>query len=299
VDEDPSLPALALSVAGQERWVHLETFGDPEDPVLLFLHGSLADHRAFLPYQVLSDRYFVVLWDQRGSGLSERIPASEYTWDSVVEEIEAVKREFSPDAPVTLVGHSFGAMFSALYISTHPESVRQAVLLEPAPLTGAGFAATAADIIHVDLLSTGLNQAFWQSEVLSASQHELADYKALRLLLDGHQTHYHCDPDHPVALPVWRPGAHVEYVRGLRMGVSGGGDNLRADFDFAFGLMDFEPTVLLVASECSALGTDLQERWNVPLFHDVELVTVPDTGHRMFVEDFDATLAAIDAYLQP
>ncbi|MCA9490868.1 MAG: alpha/beta fold hydrolase [Myxococcales bacterium] len=298
VDEDPTLPAMPLHVAGHDRLVHLETFGDPSDPVILMLHGSLADHRAFLPYEVLSERYFVVMWDQRGSGLSERVTADEYTWDGIVEEIDAIKAVFSPERPVTLIGHSFGAMFSALYISSRPHDVRQAVLLEPAALTGDGFAATAADITNIDLLATGLNEGFWQSEALSASQHELADYKALRLLLDGHQTNYHCDPDHPTDLPLWRAGAHVEYRRAQNMGLEGGGANLRADFDFAFGLQDFSEPVLLVASECSALGTDMQQRYNVPLFANVELVTLPGTGHRMFVEDVDGTLAVIEAYLE-
>ncbi|MCB9675662.1 MAG: alpha/beta hydrolase [Alphaproteobacteria bacterium] len=299
VDEDPTLPAVAIEVAGRERLVHLQTFGDPESPTLLMLHGSLADHRAFLPYEVLADRYHVVMWDQRGSGLSERVTADEYTWDSVVEEIDAVKELFSPDDPVTLVGHSFGAMFSALYLSSRPGAVHQAVLLEPAALTGEGFGATAMDITNIDLLASGLNEGFWQSEALSPSGHELADYKALRLLLDGHQTNYHCDPDHPTDLPLWRAGAFAEVRRAANLQISGGGADLHADFDFAFGLRDFDTPVLLVASECSALGTAMQERWNVPLFVEVELVTIPDTGHRMFVEDFDATLAAMREYLEP
>ena len=99
VDEDPALPRVLLSVAGRTRAVHLRTFGDPANPTVLFLHGSLSDHRSFLPFRVLADRFHVVLWDQRGNGLSERITAGEYGWDSVVEEIDAVKALVSPDRP--------------------------------------------------------------------------------------------------------------------------------------------------------------------------------------------------------
>lgn len=297
VDEDPTLPALAIEVSGVERLVHVHTFGDPSSPVLLMLHGSLADHRAFLPYEALSDRYFVVMWDQRGNGLSERITADEYTWDSIVEEIDALKAEFSPDAPVTLVGHSFGAMYASLYVSTKPENVHQLVLMEPGGLTGEIMGATYGDIISVDLLGAGLNEAFWQSEVMSARSHEAADYKALRLLLDGHQTSYHCDPDHPVPFPVWRPGAHVDVLRTSNMGVAQGAGGVQADFDFAFGLAAFEPSVLLIAGSCSGLGPEMQARWHVPLFRQVELVTIADAGHRMLHERFDATMAALDAYL--
>ena len=298
VDEDPSLPSITLTIAGHSRGVHLRTFGDPADPVLLMLHGSLADHRAFLPYEVLADRYFVVMWDQRGSGLSERLTADEYTWRSVADEIDAVKQRYSPDAPVTLIGHSFGAMYATLYMAGRPEAVSRAVLMEPGGLTGDIFAATYPDIFTLSLLGEGLNRSFWQSEVLSASDHEVMDYKALQLLLDGHQTHYHCDPDAPYPLPVWRPGAHVEHLRGVNMQVSGSA-TITADYDFTVGLDDFTGPVLIIAGDCSGLGPAMQEEHHLPLFQDASLVTLPGVGHRMLVEDFEGTLAAIEAFLTP
>jgi proline iminopeptidase len=293
VDEDSSLPAIALEVAGQVRLVHAESFGDPAAPLLLMLHGSLADHRALLPFQALADRYHVVMWDQRGNGLSERITAEEYGWDSVVEEIDAVREHYAPGEPVTLIGHSFGAMYAALYISRRGEEVEQAVLMEPAGLDGEIFGATFTDILSIDLLGRGLNRAFWQSEVLSPSEHEALDYKALRLLLDGHSTHYHCDPDAPVPIPVWRPGGHVEFLRGVAM------NSPKFEFDFTEGLADWTGSALLLAGECSALGPEFQERWHLPLFADAELVSVPDAGHRLFVEQWDAVIAPIESFLQP
>lgn len=133
---------------------------------------------------------------------------------------------------------------------------------------------------------------FWQNEVLSPSDHEAADYRALMILLNGRQTNYYCNPEAPPPIPVWRPGAHVEYLRGLRM--SGGGSY---DFDFAAGVEGFPTRVLFLAGECSALGPDYQQRHHVPLFHDADLVSIANAGHRLFVEDFDAVLAAMRAYL--
>lgn len=295
VDQDPTLPHLAVQVAGRERLVHLRTFGDPGRPVLLLLHGSLADHRAWLPYETLADRYFVVMWDQRGNGLSERIAAGEYTWDAVVEEIAAIKEAFSPAGPVTLVGHSFGAMFSALYASRRADDVAQMALLEPAGLNGDIFTATFEEISNINLFDPGMSQTFWQSEVLSPADHEAMDYKALQLLLNGHQMNYHCDPDHPVPLPVWRPGAYVEYVRGLRMAKPGSSTEFA--YDFAAGLDRFPRAVLLVGSSCSALGYEYQVLHHAPLFADAQVVRIESAGHRMFVEQRDATLAALRDYL--
>jgi len=294
-DQDPRLPQRAITVAGHARAIHTETFGDPSLPALFVLHGSLADYRALRPFRVLSDRYFVVMWDQRGNGLSERITGDEYTADSMVEEIDALKEIHSPDQPITLVGHSFGAMYTALYMSRRPERVRQAALMEPAGLNGQIFGDTFSDIINIDLFEDGLNQMFWQNEVLSPTDHEVLDYRALMLLLNGDQTNYHCDPENPPRLHVWRPGGHVEYLRGVITG--GGATSGSFDFDFAAGLDAFPAKALLIGGECSALGPDFQTRYHVPLFREAEVVSIPDAGHRLFVEQFEAVLAALRGYL--
>jgi proline iminopeptidase len=261
------------------------------------LHGSLGDFRALRPFQVLSERYFVVLWDQRGNGLSERVEEDEYTWDSVVEEIDAIRERFAPGRRATLLGHSFGAMYSVLYASRHPDRVEQLALLEPGGLNGRIFSETFSSIINVDLFDPAMNAMFWQTELLSPSSHEAMDYRALMMLLNGKQTNYFCDPEHPPAYPVWRPGAYVEYLRGLRMG---GGSGLSApefEFDFARGLDTFSRRVLLVAGSCSALGPEFQRRYHLPLFADAELVTIQNAGHRLFVERFDDVLSALEDYL--
>lgn len=297
VDQDPSLPQVLLRVAGRERAVHLQERGDPDAPLLLMLHGSLGDHRAMLELEALADRYHVIFWDQRGNGLSERISAEEYGWDSIVEEIDAVRDLFDDPGPVTLVGHSFGAMYTSLYLSRRPAEVHQAVLMEPGGLTGEIFGETYADIIEVRLLSPGLNRAFWQSEVLSPAGHEAIDYKSLRLLLDGSATRYHCDPEQPVPMPVWRPGGHVEWLRGQSM--KGEGGFLDFSFDFAEGVEDFPGEVLLVAGTCSALGPEFQRKHHLPLFANAELVTIERAGHRLWVEQPEAVLAALQEFLNP
>jgi proline iminopeptidase len=291
-ERDRALPRLQLQVAGHTRALHLETFGEPDLPVLLVLHGSLADYRSLRFLSVLADRYFVVMWDQRGNGLSERITAEEFTDEAIFEEIDRIKEHFAPGRPVTLIGHSFGAMYSALYMSRRPEAVRQAVLMEPAGLNDRIFEESFPRLFRLNLFDPGLNQAFWQSEVLSASDHETMDYKALLSLANGRLLAYFCDPDNPPHLPVWRPGAYVELLRNQRFGQGGGGG-----FDYAAGLDTFPAKVLLLGSECSALGYDFQVRYHQPLFREAEVVRVPDAGHRLIVEQPEAVLAALRDYL--
>jgi len=295
VDEDPVLPQAVIEVSGKSRALHLQTFGDPANPPLFFMHGSLADHRAFLPFRELADAYFVVMWDQRGMGLSERISASEFTEQSIIEEIDAVRTLYANGRQLTLIGHSFGAMFAALYISSHPENVRQAILMEPAGLTGGIFEATFGDLFNMNLFARGLNEGFWQTEVLSPADHEQADYKALMMLLDTKQMNYFCDPDSAQELPVWRPGALLEALRPALLGASASGAGF--SHDYAFGLHAFEPEVLLIAGECSALGPAFQEKHHMPLFKHATLRVVPNAGHRMFVEQYSFVIKLVRDYL--
>lgn len=292
-DQDPRLPQIDITVAGRKRAIHIETFGAPGNPVLLVLHGSISDYRGLRGFRVLADRYRVVMWDQRGNGLSERITAEEYTVDSVVEEIDTIKAIYSPDRPVTLLGHSFGAMYSTLYMSRRPDNVAQAVLIEPGGLNGAIMQETVRQVINIDLFDPGLNAAFWQSEVLSPADHETMDYKEMLVLTNGRLTNYHCDPDHPSPYPVWRPGAYVESLRYRLMMPEPG----RFEYNFAAGLASFPHRVLLVGSECSALGYDFQQKYHAPLFADVEVVRIENAGHRVITERFDRLLEVVRDYL--
>jgi proline iminopeptidase len=232
----------------------------------------------------------VVYWDQRGNGLSERIGAEEISPEAMVEEIDAVRDRFSPGAPVTLVGHSFGAMYTALYASRRPEAVAQAVLVEPGGLNDAIFRETYGDTVNIDLLSAGMTDRMWGNRTLSADDHEEMDYRALLVLLDDAQMNYWCDPEAAPEWPLWRPGAYLELERSTAM--------LRDGFEFAEGLREWPVPVLILGTECSSIGYDFQVEYTAPLFADAEVAFVPDAGHRLFVEQPLFILDVLRGYLE-
>jgi proline iminopeptidase len=293
-DQDPNLPQVSVAVAGESVALHLETWGDPSSPVLFVMHGSLSDFRALRAFSPLADDYFVVFWDQRGNGLSQRIDRDAITEAAIVEEIGVLKQMYAPDRRITLIGHSFGAMYAALYMSRRPDDVEQAVLIEPAGLNSAIFEATFDDVFDLKIFDHGWNASVWETEIFGPRDHEEMDYESLALLQNGQLLQYYCDADDPPPWPVWRPGAYFDYWRnkGLR---AGGGFS----FDYATGLESFPREVLLVGSECSALGTAFQEQHHRPLFADARVVGIPGVGHRMVVEAPAAVLAAVRAYLTP
>lgn len=94
----------------------------------MILHGLAGSGREFLSTaQALSGRKVVVV-DQRGHGLSTRLPTDTSREAFVRDVIAVIDREAS--RPVHLVGHSMGAHTAMLAAAKHPDLVRALVLLE-------------------------------------------------------------------------------------------------------------------------------------------------------------------------
>ena len=289
VTADPNLPQIQIEVAGYKRSIHIETFGNPLNPKLFILHGSLGDYRAFLPYQILSDKYFVVMWDQRGTGLSERITKSEITYDSMLEEIDAIKAIYAPNEKITLFGHSFGAMYSVYYCSRYPNSVNQLILAEPGGLNGDIIKIALNEGFKLNFFDEQLTQQYWQNDLLSAKTHEELDYKTMMLMF-GNANQYHCDPNNKSYWPVWRVGGFVEINRTIIK-------NRKPVLDFTVGLENFTNKVLILGSSCSSLGYDFQIKYHKNLFANAEVVKFEDCGHRLTLEKFDEILNVLYNYL--
>ena len=252
-DQDPRLPQIALSVAGHRRAIHLETFGASGQPVLLVFHGGEgSDFRGLLPLQALSERYFVVIWDARGSGLSERIERSEVSEASYADEVHLVKERFSPDAPVTLLGYSSGGFHAAIAVSHYPDDFSQLALIEPDPFDAATRATTELDVPPA---SQWVNEYLWQNEVLTPDDHALADFKLMSVSLPA-LAQITCDPSQPARYPMWRLGAKVraDFAR------------VFADADFRAGMASYPHPVLIVATGCGPLNADFQRQHVAPVF---------------------------------
>ena len=139
VTEDGTLPSK--EIAGVKLHMRI-VVGPPDAQTIVVLHGGAgSDFRSLLGLSDLSDTHRVVFYDQRGAGLSERVPAELLTLDGYLEELDAVIALASPDRPVVLIGHSWGAMLASAYLGAHPDRVARAVLIEPGYLDAEGEAA--------------------------------------------------------------------------------------------------------------------------------------------------------------
>jgi len=291
-DEDATIPSIALS----GTTLHYETFGDPTQPALIFLHGGPGgDYRglerlnARYDGYALTDDHFVVMWDQRGSGLSRRHDCGVFTLDRMDADLDMLVDLVSPGRPVTLVGHSWGGMYAAMYVNRHPEKVAAAVLMEPGPLNGQMFEAIKNDLYDIDVFSEWLNDDAWDDEILTPDDHARADYHRMLGVRDS-QPKFHQSTVDPA--PAWRLGAVANHCL-MNSAVKDG----KAVYDLTDHLSAYTTRVLFIASAWNeVIGVAFQEKQR-QFFPATDLVTIADSGHDMQWVHPAETLAAIHSYL--
>jgi len=277
VAEDAALPAVEMNGSR----FHLETRGNPAKPVIVMLHGGPGgDYRSLLRLSdrfngySLADDYFLVYWDQRGAGLSERVDRVELTIDSYVNDLDTLVNRFAPRRQVFLIGESWGGMFATRYISDFPNRVAGAVLIEPGPLDGATMERVRAGMHDLDLgvQPEWLNAPVWNSESLSPEDHVRVDYERM-LGLNYSRPRARVGAVNPA--PTWRMGAAAnKYIL-----EDGQDSNGRFTYDFTTNLSAYTTPVLFIAGSWSeVLGESLQ-RQQMYRYPSASLELVPGAGH--------------------
>jgi proline iminopeptidase len=290
VEEDPTLPHIAI--AG--TLLHSQTFGDPADPMLMMLHGGPGgDYRNLLALQDLaSDGYYVVFWDQRGSGLSQRHEADHYTMDLYLEDLRLVIEYYTsvPDQPVVFLGHSWGAMYATWFINEYGDyggRVRGAILSEPGGFTKRQLDDYLEDLFgSLDYFGESVNDAAWLYRLMSPAEHARADYMTMVMSTGGTPAE-HLDPDNPS--PQWRSGAVVN--RKLLDLVDEHG------FDWTSDLDAFTRPVLFLRGDLNEAATLERQQELASSYPDATIETIPGVGHEMIWERPVEYLARTRAYL--
>jgi pimeloyl-ACP methyl ester carboxylesterase len=255
--------------------------GDPADPAVVLLHGRGAPAETWTEVaEALSDRYYVLALQQRGSGGSSWSPTGAYHLADFVADLEAFVDDVVP-GPFVLVGHSMGACTALVYAARHPGRLRALVLEDGGPLGPA----------VVDSLggAHGRIPSSFPSWT-EAGAHLRAQGPALpHDRLDGLvAATFRERPDGTVG---WRAD-----VDGLFSAESIGSDELflTGQWDALQGLTT--PTLLLWASAQPSLmepeTADRIERAN-PCIRRVTI----DSGHRIHEQRFPEFMAAIEPFL--
>lgn len=111
---------------GAELFCQFDGKGDP----LVVIHGGPGLSQDYLLPQMarLSENYFVIFYDQRGSGRSTGELKESGNLETFMNDIEAIRKEFGFEK-ISILGHSWGGFVAMKYATIHPNSVKRLVLV--------------------------------------------------------------------------------------------------------------------------------------------------------------------------
>jgi pimeloyl-ACP methyl ester carboxylesterase len=110
--------------------LHYVAAGNPRGPALLFLHGITGSRRYWQKkVRALEREYCLLMPDLLGFGLSPK-PYLEYTIDVFRDSVRGFVEEMDlASRPLTIVGHSLGALIALEYAALHGAHLRRLILL--------------------------------------------------------------------------------------------------------------------------------------------------------------------------
>lgn len=271
VDQDSSLPSILVN--GTQ--LHSETFGNPNDPMIVVLHGGPgSDYRAMLNCSKFAqDGFYVVFYDQRGSGLSKRYGKDVYKGTIFVDDLDAVIKYYRrrPDQKMILMGHSWGAMLATAYVNDHPGGINGVVLMEPGGLTWHDTEEYIKRWTSLELFDESSNDYVYLDQLITGNDHNVLDYKfGVRAAVD-----YAKGNKLGIAgpYPFWRMGAvcnsaALEYAR-------------EHPFDYTTNLRQYTTKVLFAYSELNQAYGKAHAELVSSAYPNVQLVEIKGTGHEI------------------
>jgi 3-oxoadipate enol-lactonase len=120
--------------------IHLETAGQGPSVVLLHEMGGTLDSWDGI-FPALSERFRTLRYDQRGSGLSEKV-RQPITTEILVDDLEAVLQASGLAPPYHFVTVAAATMQALIYMTRHPDRIASFVFCNP--FTGADPSRVAA-----------------------------------------------------------------------------------------------------------------------------------------------------------
>jgi len=287
VTEDPSLPSISLN----NTLLHSETYGNPNNPMIIVLHGGPGgDYRSLLNCKDFADDgYYVVFYDQRGSGLSQRHNPNTYTVQIYTDDLDAVIEYYrqSAEQKIIFMGHSWGAMLATAYVNQYPDRMSGLVLMEPGGFTWEVTLDYIERSSPLELFGEATNDYLYLDQFITGDDHNTLDYKEnLRMAVgfaEGNKT------GNEGPYPFWRFGAicanaTTKYAE-------------ENSFDFTTDLNQYTTKVLFAYSELNeAYGKEHAEQVS-SAYPNVQLVKINSTGHEIPYFGWDNYYPLALAYL--
>lgn len=271
VDQDPSLPSIFIN----DTQLHAQAFGNPSDPMLVILHGGPGcDYRYLLNCKAFANEgFYVVFYDQRGSGLSKREDKSSYAIITMMNDLSAVIASFrtSPAQKIFLLGQSWGAMLATSFINEYPSMISGAILSEPGGFVWADIKDYGRRAQQYGMTSEALNDITYIDQFFTGGEtdHTVLDYKmSIQAAVGGDKPTGEASP-----VPFWRYGAVVKKT------LAELGDQEQPDW--RQNLDQYSTRILFCYSELNrAYGEDYAKHVS-SAYPNVQLERIDGVGHYM------------------
>lgn len=123
--------AVSISLAGDTTGLFSKSYGDANNPAILYLHGGPGYNSVLFELStasVLAEKgYYVIVFDQRGCGRSRKMKKSEYTREEALSDMIAIYDRYKIKT-ATLIGHSWGGILGTWFTESYPDKVDKLVL---------------------------------------------------------------------------------------------------------------------------------------------------------------------------
>jgi len=289
--EDPDIAGY-VAVDGGRIWYRLngaEHLG--KRPAIIVAHGGPGGtHRGNMSYVALSDKYPVILYDQLGTGHSDR-PADKANWtvEHFVAEIDHIRHALNLDV-IIMAGHSWGGSLAAEYAVGGPKGLVGVILSSPLINTDQWIADNQK---WIDQLPAETIATIRRHEAAGTTDHP--DYRAAETAF---YARHMCRQD-PCPLGEYRAGGPpgnsemYEYMWGPTEFYAPG---TLHDYDVSARLGDITVPTLMICGEFDEAAPDSCYQY-ADMIDDAATVIVPDAGHATMRENEPLYLATVRAFL--
>jgi len=131
------------------KGVSLYTVLYPKDnsETIILLHGGPGVPMGFHQIvEVLSKKYQIIVFDQRGTGRSP-MTNTDYSMEAYVQDISSIAEQYSL-TNFHIFGHSWGGLYAQIYAEKFPENVLSLFLSSPSSGTGEHWEQTESEVLE-------------------------------------------------------------------------------------------------------------------------------------------------------
>ena len=85
--------------------------------------------------EVSKNGYDIYLYDQIGSGLSDRLPKPrDYSFERHLNDLNEIIENQIKEKKIILIGHSYGGILATHFAANHPDKISKLILSSPGDL---------------------------------------------------------------------------------------------------------------------------------------------------------------------